>query len=830
MKKLFFFSLGLIITLSSLVQLAQAASTTYVTRVSSTLANGNYQAGQVVPIVVTFSQPVIVTSYGSSSQNSNPQLKLQLDNSLTGTAYFSAVSGNQITFNYTAGANDQTAWLDYASTTSLIYNSIDPSQVTITNASSSEPANLILTLPGSASSLVGNAKISFDNHSNPAVLNVSALVADGAYRAGDTIPLTVSFSRPVTVSPYVWRSFNPSRSPKFSPQTRVFPALTLTFDGGVTKAVTYSSGSGSTVLNFDYTISSGETTGKLAYASSSALTFNRDYLNLANPETGVTIYEDSIGSIADTGTVAAVLTLPLPDATGSLSANKNIRLDGQSPVLTLVGESLVVIGGGDTYTDAGATAADNLDGNLTGSIITTNNLNSSRVGAYTYSYNVSDSAGNSAPELTRTIKVKNTLSNLPALSTMETGAAITVAGSDLYQYRLDNQSVSNVITANHPLTLSNLNLGFHSLTVWGRNEADLDWLDTPATYAWVVTDSSGQAANVVSVSSSNSTVSIGPDWGEAVVLLTDASLTNTKIDLSQMLTRGGGTNTVILSGTNLHLHIQTIYGFLEVDLPTGMTITGPSTWDGTIQIGLLANSAMTAPTEAGYTNTVNTVLEVGSVDNSLSFDQAVRMVLPAQAGSKLLWSTNSGSSQALSAVCASDTQSWTNANLATGGECSITAGSDAIIWTKHFSKFASYSHTAVVSAPASGGGSYTVNQTDLKLLADSGLTLDSGTSTGQVLGLKVYNFSRVLRLGMKNDQVSLLQFLLIKQNAGPEAKLLAKVGITGYFGSLTQSALTEYQKYYKLNPANGILNYRTKLHFKNLSQSLRDSLEKLAKK
>lgn len=833
MKKYFLLGVCFSLVLLGITQVTQAESTTYVTGVSSTLADGTYLAGQVVPIVVTFNQPVTVTPYGSSSQLTNPKLILQLAGGQTGTAYFASVSGADVTFNYTAGPNDQTSLLDYASTTSLIYNSVDPSQVTITNTSSGEAANLILALPGSVSSLSSHSKISLDNRANPVVLDVSSTVADGAYKVGDTIPLTVYFSRPVTVSPYTWRSFDPRRSPKFSSRTSVGPALTLSFDGGVTKGITYSGGSGSTILNFDYLVASGETTSKLNYASSSALAFDRSYLNLANPDAGVIIYEDAVGSIADSHGVTADLALPAPGTTGSLDANKNIRLDGQAPVLILVGAPLVVISAGDTYSDAGATALDNLDGNLSNSIVATTDLNSNRVGTYTYNYNVIDNAGNAATEVVRTIKVKNSLASLPAVSTTATEASITVTGSDLYRYRLDNQGVSNVITANHPITLTDLGLSFHSLTVWGRNEGDIDWLDTPATYAWVVTDGTGQATNVVSVTTNNATVSISPNWGTAVVLLTDSSLTGTKIDLSQMLTRGASNNTVTLTGTNLHLRIQTIYGFLEADLPAGMTITGPTTWDGTSSLGLLANSTITTPSETGFTNSVNLVAELGSIGNSLSFDQAVRVDFPSRAGDKLLWSSDTGSPEAINSICADDTQVGNNSALATGATCTINVGSDAVVWTKHFSKFAVYQHSAIiaVAAPAGGGGgSYTINSADLKLLAKSNLTLDIGTSTGKVLGLKVYNFTKVLRQGMRGNEVSLLQFLLIKQNVGPMAKSLAKAGITGYFGPLTQKSLLEYQKYFKLKPINGILNYQTKVHFQNLSKSLEKSLTKLSKK
>jgi len=60
---------------------------------------------------------------------------------------------------------------------------------------------------------------------------------------------------------------------------------------------------------------------------------------------------------------------------------------------------------GDSYSDAGATATDNIDGNITSSIVTVNPVNTAVVGTYTVTYNVSDASGNAAVQKTRTVGV-----------------------------------------------------------------------------------------------------------------------------------------------------------------------------------------------------------------------------------------------------------------------------------------------------------------------------------------------------------------------------------------------------------------------------------------
>jgi hypothetical protein len=68
--------------------------------------------------------------------------------------------------------------------------------------------------------------------------------------------------------------------------------------------------------------------------------------------------------------------------------------DSTAPVVTLIGESSITVSQSSTYEDAGATATDNQDGDLTYSIVTTSNVDTSTLGTYTVVHSVSDAAGN----------------------------------------------------------------------------------------------------------------------------------------------------------------------------------------------------------------------------------------------------------------------------------------------------------------------------------------------------------------------------------------------------------------------------------------------------
>ena len=90
-------------------------------------------------------------------------------------------------------------------------------------------------------------------------------------------------------------------------------------------------------------------------------------------------------------------------------------VDTTAPVITILGTNPLTIALGSVYTDAGATALDNLDGDLTSQIQITNNVNTAVAGTYSVIYSVSDLAGNLATA-TRTVTVSASLDiNAPAI-------------------------------------------------------------------------------------------------------------------------------------------------------------------------------------------------------------------------------------------------------------------------------------------------------------------------------------------------------------------------------------------------------------------------------
>lgn len=71
-------------------------------------------------------------------------------------------------------------------------------------------------------------------------------------------------------------------------------------------------------------------------------------------------------------------------------------------------------------------------------------------------------------------------------------------------------------------------------------------------------------------------------------------------------------------------------------------------------------------------------------------------------------------------------------------------------------------------------------------------------------------YTRDLYLGMSGEDVLSLQKYLISKHTGVASEALAKKGVTGYFGPLTEAAVVEFQKANNINPQNGVFGPKTR--------------------
>jgi len=122
-----------------------------------------------------------------------------------------------------------------------------------------------------------------------------------------------------------------------------------------------------------------------------------------------------------------VVTLKATNVAGASNTYEDtiVISDVGAPVITLLGDTTININIGGTFTDPGATAADDVDGDLTANIVVAGDaVNVNTAGTYIITYNVSDAAGNAATQRTRTVIV--------AADTV--APVITLQGSDHNKY------------------------------------------------------------------------------------------------------------------------------------------------------------------------------------------------------------------------------------------------------------------------------------------------------------------------------------------------------------------------------------------------------------
>jgi len=153
-----------------------------VASISSTKANGSYNAAVLVPITVTFSAAVTVTGTPTLALNSG------------GSASYGSGSGTStLTFNYTVGAIDNATLLDCSSTTALAL-----AGGTINATTGGTAANLTLPTPGGANSLGVNKALVIDT-TPPTITSIVRQNPTGQTTASNVVTFRVTYSEPVTV-------------------------------------------------------------------------------------------------------------------------------------------------------------------------------------------------------------------------------------------------------------------------------------------------------------------------------------------------------------------------------------------------------------------------------------------------------------------------------------------------------------------------------------------------------------------------------------------------------------------------------------------------------
>jgi len=137
-----------------------------------------------------------------------------------------------------------------------------------------------------------------------------------------------------------------------------------------------------------------------------------------------------------------------------------------------------------------------------------------------------------------------------------------------------------------------------------------------------------------------------------------------------------------------------------VEMASGTTVTGPATWNGIVKLPEVTVNPTSVTVNSGNYPTNVASIEIGMPDVKLTFDKAVRILIPGAANRSVGY-TRSDVFAPINTVCPADKQSDVDESmkLLPEGDCKINSadGKDLVIWTKHFTKFVTYDQSLVTS-------------------------------------------------------------------------------------------------------------------------------------
>ena len=155
------------------------------------------------------------------------------------------------------------------------------------------------------------------------------------------------------------------------------------------------------------------------------------------------------GDVVDVGIAGVyIIKYNVKDAANNAAAEITRTVNVEDtiiPVITLLGDDLVILEGGGGYVEAGAAALDECNGDLTGNIVIGGDIvDSGMVGVYVITYNVNDISGNSAEEVVRTVNV-----SLPHPADLNNDFRMVMGEAIVYigDWQLGSNPMANAIRA-----------------------------------------------------------------------------------------------------------------------------------------------------------------------------------------------------------------------------------------------------------------------------------------------------------------------------------------------------------------------------------------------
>ena len=417
-------------------------------------------------------------------------------------------------------------------------------------------------------------------------------------------------------------------------------------------------------------------------------------------EYNVTYYSvDNAGNIESTNTILVQLDKTAP--TLNITAPTNSTYTSSTVTLTTTAT--------DSLSDVNTSSCIySLDGNATYGTCPSS-LTDLTDGSHTLIVNISDNADNMVSS-----NVVFSVQEDPSYSNIKVKLPIEYNETNNYWFNI-------TLTDNSAVDLGRLNLNgtWHDMTdrgsgLWTYNETNL----TSGTYSYYYW--TNDTSNNTWTSATSSFTIRALETYEEVINESDfevpVNVTNVIVDeLQNVSIPSGSTATVTLDLSNtvsngevtldnpVNLKREGSTVNYSVEIPAGTKLNASSSWDGKLIMPEVDTSVSATEAPSGKNGTVDLTLKVGSDDVEISFDKPVKILLQGQANKSAAWKRGSSALTEITTTCDSATNP-TNINSVNPRICKVNSGSDLVIWTYHFTTFASGTWSTTPSTPTSSGG------------------------------------------------------------------------------------------------------------------------------
>ncbi len=208
------------------------------------------------------------------------------------------------------------------------------------------------------------------------------------------------------------------------------------------------------------------------------------------------------------------------------------------------------------------------------------------------------------------------------------------------------------------------------------------------------------------------------------------TVSNATLNFAPLIMQENNLRNATLGG-EIFVLSNTSKGWILITLQTNTTLISTINWSGIINLPRVKPSSniSVSPDHGKQITAISDVIEIGSDELKILLDRAARIVLSGEAGKDLgYYRANQFST--IKTVCVNDSIEAGN-SLSVEGSCRFNNGIDLVIWTKHFTRFVTYTQEDLPQNSDSPSSSGSVGDGDRTYYCQSNWTCTDWTECSE---------------------------------------------------------------------------------------------------